>query len=389
MEIRRLNSNDYDELLELLNGVFANKYGRAMDFLSEQPKMWRRDDECMGKHIAVFEDGRMVSVVGIYPLPVVIGGQRLLFATTGNVATLPEYEGRGYFTKLFSMAMDEVERMGVDAARLGGARQRYAKYGFEPAGLCFKIELNSDNVNKFFKGYGENVSFERITPEDKCALEYVSMLIKKKDFFVERKQEDIYSLIGTKHSAPYIAKRDGAPIGYLSASCDNQFVGVGEFGRNINEYGYESSEDFFHMISAYQKKVGNVLNLTVAPHETDILEKISDGAEYVNLVSPSRFRILNFEKLIDALVKLKDKSEGLPYAKCVIEIEDYGKVLLYREENGVGATLSSDAPEIVLSRAEATRLLFGHLPCFATKKIPENLKKFLPLPLSWNTLDYL
>ena len=157
MEIRRLKADDYDELLSLLNGVFANKYGREMDFLSEQPRMWKRDDASMGKHIAVFEDGRMVSVVGIYPLPVFIGNEKLNFATTGNVATLPEYEGRGYFTKLFSMAMEEVKKMGIDVARLGGARQRYARFGFEPSGLCFKVELNSDNVNKFFKEYGEGV----------------------------------------------------------------------------------------------------------------------------------------------------------------------------------------------------------------------------------------
>ena len=107
MEIRKLTANDYDGLLDLLNGVFANKYKRAMDFLCEQPKMWVRDEEHMNKHVGVFEDGRLVSVVGIYPLHLNILGKELLFATTGNVATLPVYEGRGYFTKLFSIAMED------------------------------------------------------------------------------------------------------------------------------------------------------------------------------------------------------------------------------------------------------------------------------------------
>ena len=393
MEIRRLNADNYDELLSFLNEVFANKYGREMDFLCEQPKMWDRTDEAMSKHIAVFEDGRIVSVVGIYPLPVCIGEEKLLFATTGNVATSPDYEGRGYFTKLFEMAMQEIEAMDVDVARLGGARQRYARFGFEPGGSSYCCELNSDNVFKYFTGYGVGVEFERIEETSLDLLKYVDTVIKKKDFYVERKAEngykELYSLLGTKHSAAYVAKKNGRYIGYLCAACDRQFVGVGEFGRNVTEYGYGCCDDFFHMICAYQKKVGKVLLITVAPHETELLEKLSEGAEYVTLTSPSRFKVRNFEKLTNALLKLKSKKQSLPLGESVIEIENYGKILLFKNDKEAGACFTDKTAEICLTKAEATRLLFGHLPCFATKKIPENLKNFLPLPLSWNTLDYL
>ena len=56
MELKRLKAENYDELLNLLNKTFSNKYGREMDFLSEQPKMWVRDDEHMEKHFGIFED---------------------------------------------------------------------------------------------------------------------------------------------------------------------------------------------------------------------------------------------------------------------------------------------------------------------------------------------
>ena len=389
MEIRKLCAKDYDELLSLLNGVFANKYRRDMDFLNEQPGMWVRDDEHMSKHIGIFEDGRLASVVGVYPLAVNILGKELLFATTGNVATLPEYEGRGYFTKLFSLAMEEIRSMGVDAARLGGARQRYARFGFEPAGLCFKIEFNSDNANKPFKAYGEGVEFERITKDHAEGLNFISEIIKAKRFYVKRSDQALYPRLSTKHSAVYLAKRDGKPIGYLCTSCDNQYVGVGENGRNVNEYGYINTEDFFHMITAYQRKVGQTLNITLAPHETELLQRLSDGAEYASLVSPSRFKVLNYEKLADALVKLKDRTESLSSSEAVIEIEDYGRLRIYKSDDKCGAELTDKTADITLTRAEATRLLFGHLPYFATKNVPANLRSFLPLPLSWNTLDYV
>lgn len=393
MDIRKLTAEDYDSLLNLLNTVFATKYGRDMDFLCEQPRMWKRDDEAMGKHTGVFEGGKLVSVVGVYPLPVKIGDEKLLFATTGNVATLPEYEGRGYFTKLFTLAMTEIEEMGVDAARLGGARQRYARYGFEPSGSSFRINLNSDNRVKFFKDRGANVVFEKIKRDSINALRYISSVINKKDFFVERGNADgyldLYLLLGTKHSASYVAKRGDKMIGYLCATADAQYVGVSDFGRNITEYGYNSTEDMLDMLSAYQRKVGSEITLTVAPHETALLQALSSGAEYVSLVSPSRFKIMNYVKLTNALIKLKDKAEELPIGESVIAIEGYGRIKLYKNLFCQGAEMTEVEPDISLSPAEATRLLFGHLPAFATKKVPKSLKAFLPLPLSWNTLDYV
>ena len=119
MEIRTLCVHDYDALLSLLNQSFATVRNRPVDFLRGQPKMWVRDDAHMEKHLGLFEDGRLVAVVGIYPLDLRVGDTVLRFATTGNVATLPEYAGRGYFSKLFSLAMEQAEKDGSDALRLG------------------------------------------------------------------------------------------------------------------------------------------------------------------------------------------------------------------------------------------------------------------------------
>lgn len=100
MEVRKLTAEDYDQLLYVLNRSFGTLYGREMDFVRELPKMWVRDDEHMSKHTGVFEDGTLCAVVGVYPLPVRIAGEELTFATTGNVATLPEHPGLGQWFPL-------------------------------------------------------------------------------------------------------------------------------------------------------------------------------------------------------------------------------------------------------------------------------------------------
>ena len=98
MEIRRLSTEHYDELLALLNCVFGRKSGAPVDFLSVQPKMWVRDDEHMRCHFGAFEDGKLCAVVGIYPLRTVIDGTPFLFATTGNVPPIPTARGADILT---------------------------------------------------------------------------------------------------------------------------------------------------------------------------------------------------------------------------------------------------------------------------------------------------
>jgi len=128
MEIVKLFASDYDEWLDVLNTTFTQKNKREMNFEKQLPKMCVKDDNYMGKHIAIKEDGKICALLGVYPLKVNICGKELMFATVGNVATLPEYEGRGYMRLLMGEAMKELERIGIDASRLGGDRQRYNRY---------------------------------------------------------------------------------------------------------------------------------------------------------------------------------------------------------------------------------------------------------------------
>lgn len=70
-------------LLDLLNFAFGTKYGCKMDFIAEQPKIRVSIDEYMSKHIGVLEDSKLVSVLGVYSLPVKILSKKFLFITNG------------------------------------------------------------------------------------------------------------------------------------------------------------------------------------------------------------------------------------------------------------------------------------------------------------------
>ena len=134
MEVRRLKKENYDELISLLNLVFSKQNNCVMDFETELPNMCVKDDTHMRKHVGLFVDNKLVSVVGVYPLPTRVLDSEIGFCTVGNVATHPDHEGHGYMNTLLNSAMDIVKEEGYDICRLGGNRARYLRFGFELCG---------------------------------------------------------------------------------------------------------------------------------------------------------------------------------------------------------------------------------------------------------------
>ena len=392
MEQRKLNAGDYDRLLELLNTVFARQNGHPMDFLSELPKMWIRDDLHMGYHTGVFEDGKLVAAGGVYPLHVRIGGEPLLFATTGNMATLPEYEGRGYFSSIFTAMMKELEEMGADAARLGGLRQRYARFGYEPAGRAYHVRFTERNRVRYYQDAGKEIEFREIRREDLPWLQFCNSLMQRSVFYVERSSEeqyrDVYLTLRGKHATPYVALKDGVPVGYLSSGSGGQYIGHALNGETILEFQCMSAEYFIPVICAWQRRVDQDISFHLAPYMQEELRQITPGAEAVSIVTPSRFKILHFEKVAAALMKLKHSIQPMMRGECVVGIEDYGNIRLYADGDTAGCEKTDAAPAVTLDRLAATRVLFGHLPVAASVPAADPLLiNWLPLPLSWCTLD--
>ena len=388
VEMKRLGEGDFDELLEMLNYTFSTHYGRDMDFLNEQPNMWVKNDEHMSRHFGIFDGGRLASVVGIYPLPAVINGTEVLFATTGNVATHPSFVGKGYFTRLFTRVMEELDVIDADAARLGGARQRYARFGFEPCGTLHKFSITEKNRTSLGKDVSD-IKFREVTEDSLSALEFINSLSRKAKMYIKREGcAHTFRNLCSKHASPYIAERGGEPVGYLSAYSDNQFVGRSTNGRHIAEIRATSPEALLDISLAWQERVGQTIDIPIAPFMTRELRLFSSVAQDYTTVTPSHFRFRRFERIADALMRVK-----LGYTDCydgegVIEIEDYGRLCFYNRGGTAGCERTNLPPSVTLSRNDAQRLIFGALAPDAVCDLPKPLNSFLPLPLTWNTNDY-
>lgn len=390
-ELRQLREGDFDELLEMLNYTFGTHYGRGMDFLNEQPNMWVRDDEHMGRHFGIFDGGKLASVVGIYPLPTVIDGTKVLFATTGNVATHPDFTGRGYFTELFTKIMAELDTINADAARLGGARQRYARFGFEPCGTLHKFMIN-ERTRKACQKEPTGIEFKAVDEGDIKELAFIDGLSKKALMYVDRSPDfgyrHVFLNLCSKHARPYIAMKDGEFVGYLSSYADSQFIGRSTDGRNIAEIRAITPQILRDMVFAWQERCGRDVEVPIAPFMKDEVRIFSGIAQSMTTHTPSHFKFRKFENVSDALMRVKAKTVDMPEGEFAIEIADYGRICFYNRGGVAGCEKTNVAPIATLNKNDAARLIFGPHSPEAVCDLPYIARAFLPLPLTWNTNDY-
>ncbi len=378
MEVVRLNADNFDQMHALLTTVYSRDDGYVADFKKIMPKMGVRDDENMGHHLGIFEDGKLVACMGVYPIELIVAGEKLLFATTGNIATHPSYEGRGYMGAMLEAAMKELDRLGADAARLGGLRSRYNRYGYELCGQNYTFTFTEKNRIRRLSNFGKDISFVKIEPDDTDAISYAVSLYNKGRVIVPRSSHDAYFTMTTWRSVPYIVMRGDERIGYLS---------VNSAGNSVNEFFGADMDARVDTICAWQERVGESITFSLQMHEIEAVRLFSAVCESSVISSPSQFKIINWEKVVDAFMKLEAMYSYVAEGSLCIEIKGYGTLCLYSQNGEVGCRPCDDTPDISLDALSAARYIFGpYSPIYTAEALPL-ANAWFPLPLGWNTLD--
>lgn len=375
-QMERLKAEDYDELLAVMNRAFEKQEGETFDVIL--PVMWERDDEHMSKHIAIRLDGKIAAVVGIYPLPAVICGRPVMFGTIGNVATLPEYSGRGLMKRLVTEALQIAGEMGFDVVRLGGKRQRYNRYGFENGGVDYQFELTVKNLLDYNgvdyhgsalsggESYSPYITFRQIGAEDTELIQFAMELQKKAVLYADRgNTKQFYKTLSAWNKKIWIAfGKDNEPIGYVCVSED---------GTDMAEHRAGSDREEYQMICDWLLFSGaQEVTFHTAPWECGLNRLMGKICEKWSLIDTSHFNPLQWSKLLDALLALKATYSLIPEGSFVLRIEGYGTV----EFNGAHCVDSDKEPQLSLSHLDAVRFLLGSLPAAEVIDISEQVEGF-------------
>lgn len=379
MEVVRLKKENYDEIIGLMNAVFSRKNDREMDFERDLPKMCVKDDENMRKHFGIFEDGKLVSCIGVYPFETDVYGQKFLFATMGNLVTHWDYEGKGYMTALLKRASQELADLGVDVARLGGLRSRYNNYGFETCGQRYGFTFTSKNREKKFPEIETDLIFKEVGRNDESGLEFIANLYNKNEIAVTRTKENAFVSTTAWRNKPYIAFSFDTPIGYLS---------VDETGTRIAEAFAVEPLAYTRMICAWQKKVDKDVYFSLQPHQIGLVKIFVPVCEHFYIGSPCHFFVRAWDRVVDAFMKLKASYTRLMHGEACIEIQGYGVIRIFVGENGVGCERTDAVADISMDALAAERFIFGPFPPMEGNGKSDLLfRSWFPLPLSWNLQD--
>ncbi len=375
-EIVRLNKNDYDEAIWLLNHVFSVHRGYPHDFEKMLPKMCKPTDECMGKHFAIRKDGGLKALLGIYPLPTVVADEEIMFSTVGNVVTLKEETGKGYMGILLNEAMKELDRIGADASRLGGKRSRYNRYGYEQAGGVYNFLLNeSDAFAKY--DITTEIVFKDVKATDTDVLKKGMALYENTRFHVLRNDSKVFydTLVAWENKTCAAYTTDGEFVGIMSVSQDD---------KSIVEIDAVSFDMYRNIVLSWLKNVcAKDLTVGVLPHEIDRVAFLSQICEEYTKIPASHFYIRNWEKIAGAFLKLKAEYSRVPDFRMVVGINGYGNICLESLNNNTRCVKTDEKADIELDNLSATRFLFDD---FCTERFGISCPA-LPLPLSWNTQD--
>ena len=277
MEIRKVRYDEFRELMDVMNLSFGFSEEKAQ-FEHILPKLYWPDNPSM-MHFGAFEEGRLVSSIGLYPMELVNGANRMDIACVGAVSTLPDFRCRGYFRSVMARVLDEARSMHFPLLFLGGNRVRYGRFGFEYGGRNFGVNISNRTLPLISPQPFEVLPFD---DSDAAVTARLLELYELSPMRVTRTAAGFGAVLRSWNAVPYYVKSDGNIVGYFSLA-----------GANVTELSFVCSVDT--MFAAIVSVCGNAnVCFPMSFYSPDVLSKVDN---YI-VTHNHMFNILDAEAVI-------------------------------------------------------------------------------------------
>ena len=370
----RCKKEDTNQLLDMLDDVFFAEDGGEPEirFIELLPKLYKDEYEPAYNNVIVSEDGVIKAAVGCYPMEVRAAGRQLKVLGIGNVAVAKDSRRKGYMIDCMNMAIDMMKDGDYDYSVLGGQRQRYSHFGYEPSGCLYRFIVDSENIKRLL-GEDASPAFEarEITPADGEIIKKIKALNESLPYYTVRSEAAYLDILKNWQSVPYAVFGGGEFKGYFC---------VGKNGK-VQELKAKNAEDLLEIIMCVMRITGqNSVSLPVPVCETEecaYLAKISESSS-VNMFE--RLNILNYGRFIEAFLAAKAQRVNLCSGTLKMLIHGFKRdetVEVTVDGATVRVSETQAEPDIELSHYEAINMLTGiyskeklSLPAFAQGWFP-------------------
>ncbi len=378
---RWARDEEFDEILAKSNVIFGGE-GNTDYFQGYHPKLYVARNSAR-EHLVVDGEYGIEGILGVFPAQLRILDTVISVDGFGTMGVLKEARGKGHMKELMTTAVS-ASKARADIAFLGGRRQRYEYFGFTPSGVALSFSFNRDNAKHSIDlSYIESITFEILEENDIEALASIKALYEKRPAHALRDDKLLFATLHTCRSQVYKVLRGGKFFGYLTCGGEN---------RVINEIELLSNKDIALVLASYLEcfELRGVSVSAIFMFEREKVCALEAVAENFSMVCCENFQIYNFEKVTNALLKLKSTYARMIDAKTVIDIIGYGKLCIEISGGQGAAYLTDEASDITLNTLEATRLLFGtsaHVLDYPT--LSPQMMANLPLPLFYGRPDFV
>lgn len=376
--------SDNESLVDFLNYVFGMN-GDKTSFYKLLPKLYKPEYRPEDYNYIATEDGRLRAAVGAYPFTLNIAGESLKGIGIGNVAVHPMHRGKGYMVDCMKLALDAVVKGGADFAALGGRRQRYSYFGFEPAGVCGAFNLNKHNLRHVYGSVNDTgFTAQELSADDISGLEKIKALSGSRLYSPARDNASYFDILSSWCAKVYsVSDANGSFAGYFIYGGDE-----GEF--NVMEIDSVKPEDAPAVLRSCFEVIGeDEINLDVPEFNTAFFDLLSDIAEGVTLSNSEHFCVYNYGKVLRATLALKASYRSLCDGSLSVDIDGIAgreKLLITVKDGQPSVSPYEGACDLTFNHRQAMGAFFG-LSVPEKRLIPGFAAGWFPLPLNTFGVD--
>jgi predicted N-acetyltransferase YhbS len=226
---RRARPEEFAEAMRFTDMVFRQGQKGRRIVQRQYPHAYRDEATFARRLLLLRHGGALVGCVAVHPMMLRLGAAQVSAGGIGIVGTHPERRGEGIMTKLLSEAIRQMRSAGHAVSVLGGDRQRYARFGWENAGVRTVYELTARSLGK----PASTSRVLRLRDLDAAMCRRIRRLCDHRAYGVVRKLGDIAPLLLRNGKEAWICHQ-GRRFAYAVAGGANRvnrpYEAIHEFG---------------------------------------------------------------------------------------------------------------------------------------------------------------
>ncbi|MCD6221708.1 GNAT family N-acetyltransferase [bacterium] len=372
--VERAKKSEYEKIQRFLESAYGHSYNW---FPLSYPQVWKKNNTDFKNTFIIKEKGEIVSLVRIFPLPLILDGIEVNFAGIGAVATSYSHRGKGYMSALLQESFKEMKKQKFPLSILWGDRYRYKNFGYEVAGKKIFITITSRGLVKNKIESDKNT--KRFQGEEKI-LEKIIKAYNHHPYRKKRTQKEFEERFKKVSSATYYLQKKNK-FAYISISVETGF-------RIIESGGDERL--VLQILKYIEERFGYSSFSLYYPDFEFIPELIVSAASSWEIKPEGMIKIIDLYHTLKVFSKKFSLiPENFP---ITFSIKNGESVIVEKKSGKVNVLKGKGKNEILLDEIDMVKFLFG--TSFwelkgIKKEITDVLRSVLPINVFMWVFDHI